>query len=121
MMPMRPDQPYRRRRRVALAATAILILALIVIALAAARPAKAENPYDPYIPIPALGWCPGGGFGGAGWGGYCEGQTYADGTRWSMNTVLGYSQPMQCIVFTGQPMPPLAPPSGCGRGAAVLR
>jgi hypothetical protein len=81
-------------------------------------PAANADMYDPHIPIPLLSWCPGGGI-GTGLGGYCEGASYPDGTRW--NIAYGWApfvgriqQPMRCIVFTGDPNPPLAGPGGCG-------
>lgn len=85
-------------------------LAALAIALGTA-PAVHAN-YDPHIQIPPY-WCPGGGI-FSGYGGYCEGPSYPDGTRWNFNQVMGFIPPMKCVVFTGQPNPPLAGPGGCG-------
>lgn len=106
----------RPRRRAGLLATAAISVTLAAVTLSAV-PAASAAPYDPHTPIPALSWCPGGG-GSTGWGGYCEGVSYPDGTRW--NIAWGFApfagtiwQPMKCVVFTGAPLPPLAGPGGC--------
>ncbi len=94
---------------------------LAAAATGTALPAPA--PLDPYTPVPALNWCPGGGSSTA-WGGYCDGVSYPDGTRWNVawaNAPFAGSvyQPMNCVVYTGAPMPPLAGPWGCGRSGLI--
>lgn len=96
----------------------IVLTAAILGALLLADPEAKADVFDPHVPIPALQWCPGGGT-LMGIGGYCEGESYADGTRW--NIAYGWApfvgritQPMKCIVWTGDPNPPLAGPGGCG-------
>lgn len=99
-----------------------VVATLTAIAIAgvwsSAVPAQAQ--YDPRIPIDALNWCPGGGT-FTGMGGFCQGTPYADGTMWISTYGCGIpfvgcvDTPMTCVINTGQPMPPLAPPKGCGR------
>lgn len=96
----------------------MLVGAALAAACIAVDPPAHADIIDPHIPIPALEWCPGGGT-LMGIGGYCEGQSYPDGTRW--NIAYGWApfvgritQPMKCIVYTGDPNPPLAGPGGCG-------
>lgn len=78
--------------------------------IAGAPPAHAQ--WDPRIPIPVLTWCPGGG-GGSGWGGYCEGINFPDGTRLNFFRVMGYWQGPRCIRPNGTP-DPIPAPGGCG-------
>jgi hypothetical protein len=103
------------------AALAAALGALFSAGILTASRAEA-SPYDPYLPMPPV-WCPGGG-GGSSWGGYCEGISYPDGTRWNINSFwapfVGVTwSPMKCVQFTGQPNPPLAP-NGCGMGGPVV-
>ena len=84
-----------------------------------AMPVPTPVPYDVFTPLPRIGWCPGGGTSNQ-WGGYCDGASYSDGTRWKAtwsNAPHAGSvyQPMKCVVYTGDPLPPIAGPSGCGR------
>ena len=65
-------------------------------------------------------WCPGGGALTA-WGGYCDGATYPDNTKWHQDSfwapfVGRVWNPIVCVVANAPAPPPLAPPSGCGRG-----
>lgn len=97
-----------------------LIVGAAAVALAAgsmvvAAPASAEP--DPRYPLLDIGWCPGGsGDGGFIFGGgFCEGINYPDGSRWQI-TYSSFTRPKYyCIIHTGHPLPPLAPPNGCGR------
>ena len=102
----------RNRLLAVLAAIAVLVGGVFTSA------PTANAGLDPYWPIPVFDWCPGG-QGGAivfGIGAiYCEGVSYPDGTRWQ-DIRTSVSVQTQCIIFTGQPAPPLAPPWGCGRG-----
>lgn len=75
-------------------------------------PAPQPVQLDPYVPNPPT-WCPGGG-GGSGWGGYCEGKTFKDGTRLNLHRIGWAWQPLRCIIPDGSPFPPLAGPGGCG-------
>lgn len=72
--------------------------------------------FDPHIPDPFGGFCPGGGWGATYGGiGFCDGRPYPDGTKWHATFSDG-SRNMFCVVDTGAPMPPPAPPGGCGGG-----
>jgi hypothetical protein len=87
---------------------AVLIAAIICSGQAAAQP-------DPHIPWPPI-WCPGNGPGisASGYGGYCEGVSYPDGSRWNIYRIGAWWQPMRCIIPDGSMSPPLAGPGGCG-------
>ncbi len=80
--------------------------------IAAATEAKALP--DPYVPNPPF-WCPGNGPGlsASGYGGYCEGRTFPDGSRLNTFRIGYWWQPLRCIIPDGSPMPPLAGPGGC--------
>ena len=67
---------------------------------------------DVRIPMPLLGWCPGGGA-GSGFGGFCEGANFDDGTRLNYFGAMGFWQGPRCIRVDGTPNPPAAP-GGCG-------
>lgn len=90
---------------------AVFVAGLGVLAVPAMAGAQ---PYDPHIPKPLDGWCPGGSH-IADLLAYCEGTSYPDGTRWNMYR-FGYTawQPLRCIIPNGTPDPPLAPKGGCG-------
>ena len=75
---------------------------------------SAQAAPDYLFPIPPA-WCPGGGV-QTPWGGYCDGANYPDGTRWQSVNGMGFWGPLTCVIHTGQPAPPVAPPNGCGRG-----
>ena len=80
-------------RRIAI--TALAALAAAAATFFALPPADAA-PGDPFVPNPPM-WCPGNDptvFVASGYGGFCEGRNYADGT----------------------PFPPIAAPGGCGGG-----
>lgn len=83
-------------------------------AMLTAAPAAAEP--DPLVPQPPL-WCPGnppGAIAASGYGGYCEGRSFPDGTRLNAYAIGMFWQPMRCIIPNGSMTPPLAPPGGCG-------
>ncbi|MFN3005110.1 hypothetical protein [Mycolicibacterium wolinskyi] len=116
----RPTMHKRTARRVlaaiasgwVLAATGSLYLSEaraddIIIINPGPRPAL-----DLRIPLPLSGWCPGGGA-GSGYGGYCEGVDFADGTRLNYFRVGAFWQGPRCIRVDGTPTPPEAP-HGCG-------
>lgn len=76
----------------------------------------ASADFDPHYPIPAIDYCPGG------QGGlfifnigdsFCEGASFDDGTRWHFERSTVHTG-MNCIFWTGNPLPPLAAPGGCG-------
>jgi hypothetical protein len=75
---------------------------------------------DSHMPNPAVGWCPGGGDGGGG-AGVCDGQPYADNTKWHFWRAFipfkGWTTKLDCVFNTGELLQPLAGPGGCG-GAA---
>lgn len=76
----------------------------------------AASPGDPLVPNPPM-WCPGndpGAFVASGYGGFCEGRSFSDGTRWNTYRVGFFWQPLRCIIADGTAFPPLAPPGGCG-------
>lgn len=95
------------------------VLAILTAATAHAAP-------DPHIPDPKNDYCPGGGAGSMIYLGYCDGTKYPDGSywHWFQNGVpligkpsgLGGSPGLVCVVDNGSPVPPLAPPGGCGGG-----
>jgi hypothetical protein len=70
---------------------------------------------SPFVPMPPF-WCPGNGPGlsASGYGGYCEGRTFPDGTRLNVYRIGYFWQPIRCIIPDGSINPPLAPPGGCG-------
>lgn len=91
--------------------------AIIAAGVGCAGPAIADPGFgfgggiDPHIPQPLMGYCPGGGAGGdAMW---CDGQPYPDGTKWH-GFYYGGTRSMTCVIDDGGPMPPPAPPGGCG-------
>ncbi|MGV0853599.1 hypothetical protein [Mycolicibacterium phlei] len=91
-----------------------MVGALAAVAVGLAGPAQAQP--DPYLPVPPF-WCPGnppGAISGSGYGGYCEGKTFPDGTRLNTWRLGAFWQPIRCIIPDGTPNPPLAPPGGCG-------
>uniref|UniRef100_A0AAU8GPP9 Minor tail protein n=1 Tax=Mycobacterium phage Farewell TaxID=3158893 RepID=A0AAU8GPP9_9CAUD len=104
---MRP----RRLRQVVGAVSA----AAVLIGTGLGWAARAEALPDPYVPAPPL-WCPGNGPGlsASGYGAYCEGRTFPDGSRLNTFRIGAFWQPLRCIVPNGTPTPPLAGPGGCG-------
>ena len=111
---------WRTARRILAAAASITVLAGTGIARAehaAADDIIVINPaprpaLDARLPVPLIGWCPGGG-GGSGFGGFCEGSNFSDGTRLNYFSVMGFWQGPRCIRVDGTPNPPAAP-GGCG-------
>lgn len=110
-----PEVPLRPRRLRA------LISMVGVGAIAAAGilfgPAEAKAEPDPFFPIPPV-WCPGGGT-MTGWGGYCDGRPFPDGTKWHMDSFVApfvgrVWNPIVCVVHPAPAPPPLAGPGGCG-------
>ena len=94
-----------------------LCAAAVVAGILAAPPADAA-PGDPFVPNPPM-WCPGNDptvFVASGYGGFCEGRSYPDGTRWNTYRVGFFWQPLRCIIADGTPFPPIAGPVGCGGG-----
>lgn len=80
---------------------------------------KANAMPDPYLPLPPV-WCPGGGT-MTGWGGWCNGKVFADGTQWHMDSywapfVGRVWNPIVCVVANVPAPPPLAGPGGCAGG-----
>lgn len=101
-----------RKTLISIAAAAATAGALMLAPVASAD-------LDPHMPIPGVGFCPGGGSDMV-FGGYCEGMSYPDGTRWQY--VAGWAPFVghfwtgpNCIFWTGNPLPPLAPANGCAR------
>lgn len=92
-------------------------LSAVLAGVVFAAPAAADPaPFDPHVPIPLLGWCPGGSH-VADTLAFCEGVSYPDGTRWNMYRVGFVAwQPMRCIIADSGMMPAPAPPGGCGGG-----
>lgn len=96
----------------------VFVLAGAALALMFAPDSNATP--DPYMPIPPI-WCPGGGI-QTGWGGYCDGRPYPDGTKWHQDSVWApfvgqIWRPIVCVIDGTPAPPPLAGPGGCG-GAA---
>lgn len=95
--------------RVLAAVAGLLAAPMVVTAEARAIPIGP----DPYTPIPMMGWCPGGGF-ATGFGAYCDGMRFPDGSYWHQSRILGFWR-MQCAVDNGTAIPDDAPVTGCGR------
>lgn len=102
---------------------ALACAAVVGAGIAHAAPASAAQPgppaFDPHVPNSAEGWCPGGGFGGFSGLGFCDGDRYPDGSYWHQVRVrapfVGSILTLTCVVDPdGGPLPPLAPPGGCG-------
>ncbi|SIE45486.1 glycine rich protein [Mycobacteroides abscessus subsp. abscessus] len=91
---------------------ALAAVAALGAMLLASPDASADPLFDPRYPVPALGWCAGGGS-GSGYGGYCEGASFPDGARLNYFRVLGFWQGPRCIIPDGTPNPPAAP-GHCG-------
>lgn len=75
------------------------------------------NGMDPHVPNFGIRYCPGGKGGFAVF--WCDGEHYPDGTYW--HQTMGYTSPigtLTCVADNDSPMPPIAPPGGCG-GAQV--
>lgn len=104
------------RSGVAAVARCVLVgvIALLGLVVGPATDARAN---DPFVPQPPY-WCPGNddpnSVGFLRTGGFCEGQSFPDGTRWNTVRVGRLWLPRRCIVFNGSPTPPSAPPGGCG-------
>jgi hypothetical protein len=94
-------------------------LAATVAAVGVAPLASADPPgQTPHMPNVTIGYCPGGqgGFLATKW---CDGQPYADGSYWHQLIMTGSSLTgpvfqLNCVVNDGSPIPPAAPPGGCG-------
>ena len=105
-------------RRIARVMSAILFTAVF-----AAGVGHADPQPDPHMPNPQAGYCPGGGMGSMIYAGFCGGERYPDGTYWHYIQhgipMIGHpagllSPGMQCVLDNGSPVPPPAPPGGCG-------
>jgi hypothetical protein len=106
-----PMRPRRLRRLLCLVALGAITAAA---ALAVVMP-KAQAMPDPYMPLPPV-WCPGGGI-QTGWGGWCDGKTFPDGTKLHMDSFVApfvgrVWNPIVCVVADAPAPPPLAP-GGC--------
>lgn len=106
---MRP----RKIRRIAAAMMAGAALAATGIVWSAESKAMP----DPYFPVPPV-WCPGGGT-MTGWGGFCDGATFGDNTKWHMDAFSApfvgmVWNPIVCVVADAPAPPPRAPRGGCG-------
>ncbi|MFV1363791.1 hypothetical protein AAHH97_10165 [Mycolicibacterium elephantis] len=100
------------------ASAVLLVGAVTAAALATAATGSANQEMDPHMPNTTQGYCPGGGFGGAtGWG-YCDGIKYPDGSYWHQLRApapfVGSTITLTCVIDDGSPVPPPAPPGGCG-------
>ena len=92
-----------------------IVVAAAALILAPASGAS-PSPGDPLVPNPPM-WCPGNDpsvFVASGYGGFCEGRNFPDGTRWNTYRAGWFWQPLRCIIVDGTPFPPIAPPGGCG-------
>lgn len=87
-------------------------------AIATADPEPPPPGQDTHMPNSMMGYCPGGGFGGIGTG-WCDGVKYPDGSYWHQVRIpapfVGSTLNLDCVVDDGSPIPPSAPPNGCGR------
>lgn len=100
-----------------------LLAAAVTTAAAIAISAPALAQPDPHMPDPQANYCPGGGAGSMIYAGYCDGVPYPDGSYWHyiqygipmVGHPAGLLSPgMQCVINNGSPIPPPAPPGGCG-------
>jgi hypothetical protein len=71
------------------------------------------------IPHPIMFWCMGGGAGNLllGQPEYCDGERYPDGSYWHVINAPVVRMRMDGVIdlnCNGSPVPPLAPPGGCG-------
>ena len=71
------------------------------------------------IPHPIMFWCMGGGAGNLllGQPEYCDGERYPDGSYWHVINAPVVRMGMDGVIAVncnGSPVPPLAPPGGCG-------
>ena len=95
-------------------------LAAATALLSTNTPAHADYDFskvaDPKIPDPIMFWCMGGGAGYLllGQPGYCDGERYPDGSYWHVINAPVVRMRMDCVIDNGSPLPPLAPPGGCG-------
>jgi len=95
-------------------------LATAAALLSTNAPAHADYDFskvaDPKIPDPIMFWCMGGGAGNLllGQPGYCDGEHYPDGSYWHVINAPVVRMRMDCVIDNGSPLPPLAPPGGCG-------
>jgi hypothetical protein len=95
-------------------------LAAATALLSTTTPAHADYDFskvaDPKIPDPIMFWCMGGGSGNLllGQPGYCDGERYPDGSYWHVVNAPVVRMRMDCVIDNGSPLPPLAPPGGCG-------
>ena len=106
--------------------TARIVGVAIAAALIVAPSAHAAP--DPHIPNPGANYCPGGSAGSPIYMGFCDGEHYPDGTYWhtrqwgipiygSPNGLAGTNggpNGAECVIDNGSPLPPPAPPGGCG-------
>ncbi len=94
----------------------LFALVLFCIATQFSPYATADPPgSDPHLPNLQFGYCPGGqgGFSSYQW---CDGQQYPDGSFWHqfLDATIGQHFTLNCVVNNGSPLPPPAPPGGCG-------
>lgn len=97
-------RPRRLRRLLWLIALGGLVAAAT---LAIVLPKASAMP-DPYMPLPPL-FCAGGGV-QTPWGGYCDGATFPDGTKWHAANGMGFWLPATCVIADGGTTPA---PGGC--------
>lgn len=98
-------RPRRLRRLLWLIALGGLVAAAT---LAIVLPKASAMP-DPYMPIPGY-WCQGGGGQFGGFGGFCDGAAYPDGTHWHVANGMGIWLPAVCTFADGGTTPA---PGGC--------
>lgn len=99
------------------AAVIVVLLACVAYAAFVLSGGRANAAPDPYWPVPPV-WCPGGGT-STGWGGYCNGAVFPDGTQWHQDSFVApfvgrVYNPIVCVVANTPAPPPLAPAGGCG-------
>lgn len=95
-----------------------LLAGVITSAALVSAPSAIATPGDPHMPNIAAGNCPGG-RGGLPRFWFCDGVRYSDGSFWhqwgSWAGRLGITRGhLACVVDNGTPLPPPAPPGGCG-------
>lgn len=87
----------------------IAVMVTFLTAMLLIASGKASAMPDPYMPIPGY-WCQGGGGQFGGWGGFCDGATYPDGTHWHVANGMGIWLPAVCTFADGGTTPA---PNGC--------
>lgn len=105
-------------RAPAWAKVVVVVIAAVIVGFAMVIITRAPKAHASPIDVNPPIYCPGGGI-TTGWGGYCDGNPYPDGTRWHSDSfwapVVGLVwRPAMCVrIGTTEPAP-----GGCGQAVA---